>query len=298
MFSSVPVLTEMGKTLLLRAAGGEEFTLTKFQAGNGILSSGETPETMTALKSVKVANIGITQAEDTEDDGYIQVTGTFDNQTDVLTDFRWTELGLIAEDGEGNEYLYAYAYDDEYAELIHAGGSSVVVEQTVSFIVSIGDTENITASILPNATYASKSSFDTHVAATHAHGCTASDVGAAAAEHSHSASDIDSGVVSVERGGTGVSSLAELAIALSGLMSLNFVVGTFTGDGRTRKDISLGFQPSAVILIRISGGITSTDSGSIMGFAPGKNQYHSGCGTSYLTASTDSMLDRATAALG
>ena len=291
MFSSAPIITDVGKTLLLRAAGGEKITFTKFQAGNGLLEEGETPETAMTLKNAILTNIGITQAQATEQDGYIQLTGVFNNQTDVQTDFRWTELGLIAKDEDDVEYLYAYGYDEEYAEIIRAGGTSVITEQTVSVIIAIGDSQNITAYILPNATYASKAAFDAHVGTAHAHGCTYSDVGAAAASHEHSADAITSGTLSASRGGTGVGSLQELADALSSLMSLGgFVCGTFTGDGKTRKNIPLGFQPSAVIIYTITGG-TAASSASVITFAPGKNQYHSGCGN-LLAANIDTILQR------
>ena len=288
MFSSAPIITDVGKTLLLRAAGGEKITFTKFQAGNGLLSDGETPETATALKSAILTNIGITQAQATEQDGYIQLTGVFDNQTDVQTDFRWTELGLIAKDEDDNEYLYAYGYDEEYAEIIRAGGTAVITEQTVSVIIAIGDSQNITAYILPNATYASKAAFDAHVGASHAHGCTYLNVGAAAASHGHSANDITSGKLAVARGGTGVDSLEALAQSLSNLLSLNFVCGKFTGDGRSRQDIAIGFQPTAVIIIAVAGG---TATSPIIGFSTGKSQYHNGCGN-LLATDIDTILQR------
>ena len=291
MFSSAPIITDVGKTLLLRAAGGERITFTKFQAGNGLLAAGESPETATALKNAVLTNIGITQAQATEQEGYIQLTGTFDNQTDVQTDFRWTELGLIAEDENEVEYLYAYGYDEEYAEIIRAGGTSVITEQTVSVIIAIGDSQNITAYVLPNATYAGKQEFDDHVADTgNPHQVTVEQIGAAAASHTHGADDIASGILPVARGGTGYSTLQDLADALSSLLSLGLACGTFVGDGRTRKDITLGFEPSAVILIPIQGGTGNNASLRAMYFGPGCNQYHSQC--NYLYADADAMFER------
>ena len=311
-----PQLTDMGKTLLLRAAGGEEFTLTKFQCGNGILEEGETPKSMTALKSVTVDDIGITQSESTEDEGYIKVTGTFNNLTDVASDFVWTELGLIAEDGEGNEYLFAYAYDAENAETIYAGGGAVVTEQTISMIVAVGDTENITVNIIPDATYASKQSFDAHLAdQTNPHHVTLAQVGAAAEEHTHSANDISTGTLPEERGGTGVGSLSELAQAMSGLLRLSYVIGGITGNGAYRQNVNLGFTPSAVILFAPlqTGSSTSliTNSSIISQvqnnqyyrnsaskpmpgyyFSPGNNLYHDECGAQYATCDADTLFSR------
>jgi len=177
MFSTVPVITEAGMTLLLRAAGGEKITLTKFQIGSGTLPAGKDPKTVTALYHVEISNIGITKVEDTEDDGYIMLQGSFDNQSHVQHDFRWTELGLIAKDENNVEYLYAYANDGDNAGTLKAANSDVVTEQTLSVIVAIGRSENVTAYILPNATYASKAEFDEHVNARNPHGMAKSDIG-------------------------------------------------------------------------------------------------------------------------
>lgn len=163
MFSTVPVITEAGMTLLLRAAGGEKITFTKFQIGSGSLPSGKDPKTVTALYHAELSDIGISKVEDTEDDGYIMLQGTFDNQSDVQHNFRWTELGLIAKGEDNVEYLYAYANDGDNAGTLKASNSDVVTEQTVSVIVAIGRSGNVTAYILPNATYANRAEFEAHL---------------------------------------------------------------------------------------------------------------------------------------
>lgn len=287
MFSTPPVITETGMTLLLRAAAGEQITFTHFQAGKGTLSEGETPKTMTALKSVVIESIPITQAT-SEAEGYIQLTGSFDNQVDVEEDFRWTELGLIAEDEDGVEYLYAYGYDDEYAELINAGSGAVILEQYINCIIAIGDSENITAYVIPNATYASKQEFDAHVGnKSNPHEVTYDQTGAAAEQHTHSAADIISGILPVSRGGTGVATLAEL----KELIGSEYVVGTFTGDSKNRHNITLGFKPDFVILFRLRIGNVSP-SNYIWGFGPGNNIYHNGCPASAATCSADELFAR------
>lgn len=162
MFSTVPVITEAGMTLLLRAAGGEKVTFTKFKIGSGTLPGGKDPKTVTALYQPQL-DVGISKVEDTEEDGYIELQGHFDNQADVVSDFRWTELGLFAKDENGVEYLYAYGNDGINAGTLKASNSEVVTEQTVSVIVAIGRSGNVTAYILPNATYVSKAEFDDHL---------------------------------------------------------------------------------------------------------------------------------------
>ena len=214
MFSTVPVITQNGMTLLLRAAAGEHITLTKFQIGKGTLEPGTDPKTVDALIDIVLDDLPITHVAETEQDGYIELQTFFDNQTNVTEDFIWTEIGLIArvdnEDAEDyqTEYLYAYANDGDNAGTLKAANSDVITEQTISLIIAIGDSENITAYILPNATYASKAAFDEHIAATNPHGTTWQDVGAAAETHNHAASDITSGTIPVLRGGTGATSAA------------------------------------------------------------------------------------------
>lgn len=287
MFSTPPVITETGMTLLLRAAAGEQITFTHFQAGKGTLSEGETPKTMTALKSVVIESIPITQAT-SEAEGYIQLTGSFDNQVDVEEDFRWTELGLIAEDEDGVEYLYAYGYDNEYAELINAGSGAVILEQYINCIIAIGDSENITAYVIPNATYASRQEFLEHVENTNnPHGVTYDQTGAAAEEHTHSASDIVSGLLPIARGGTGVATLA----ALKELIGSEYVVGVFTGNSANRKDITLGFKPDYVFLFRLRVGNTSP-SNYMWAFSEGKNVFHNGCPSSAGTCDADTLFAR------
>ena len=261
MFSRSPVITQTGISLLLRAAGGEQFHFTKFVIGDGRMAEGDTEQDASAAVH-PVMDATITRSENTEREGYIRLTGSFDN-VNLQSSFLWTELGLVAEDGEGNEYLYAYAFDAMHAEYIQAGETAVVAEQTITVIIAVGDTQNITAYVLPRAQYASAQDFQDHITDyNNPHRVTPAQIGAAEAAHTHSAEDINAGVLSVERGGTGVQSLE----ALSLLLGSRLVAGVYVGDGTQRKDIVLGFQPSAVMVFPMitgggagSGGSTSTN---------------------------------------
>lgn len=306
MFSVAPVITDTGKTLLLRAAAGEAFTFTKFQAGSGELGPGETPQSMRALKAVEIANIPITEAEDTAEQGFIQLTAEFDNQSAVQEAFRWTELGLIAEDAQHNEYLYAYACDVEYAQLLTPGGGSVSVEQAISCVIAVGDTDNITAYVIPHSTYALQADFQAHLDDTNnPHHVTAEQLGAAEENHTHSANDITSGILPLARGGTGVNTLE----ALKNLLSLEYSIGIYEGDGALRKNINLGFKPSSVVIIQLlqSNAMTQVniwepvderdnrvnlyEHTCAVYIAPGLNYIHHGCDVAYYgSASADVML--------
>ena len=94
-------------------------------------------------------------------------------------------------------------------------------------------------------------------------------IGAATEDHKHSASDITDGVLSVARGGTGVTSMALLGQALSEYISgggggsggdsssggSNVVVGTYDGNNSAGRTINLGFTPAAVIVYDIRYGM-------------------------------------------
>ena len=303
MFSKPPVITDMGITLLLRAANGVKVTFTKFQAGKGFLDPGETEKSMTALKSVAVDDIGITAATGTEEQGYLQLEGRFDNQNDVEEDFLWTELGLIAridssgEDDYGEEYLYAYGYDGEYAEMIRSAEGATIVEQNFSAIIAIGDSENVTAYVIPGAAYASREDFEAHVGdLNNPHQVTIQQIGAAAAGHKHAASDINSGTLQLNRGGTGVTDLPALK-ALLGIGDIGFEIGYFVGDNTLKREISLGFKPSRVFLFLAYRGNFYFDStyarlaGFACTFAEGDNYYHDGCDGTYRTKSWNDLLN-------
>ena len=89
--------------------------------------------------------------------------------------------------------------------------------------------------------------------------------GKAATVHKHAAADITSGILPVDRGGTGVATLEELASALSvSLEGVKVAVGWYNGGstGQTAsKTISLDFTPKAVLVFHRSG-VTSEYTGS------------------------------------
>ena len=287
MFISTPTLTNIGKTMLLKAASGEGFEFDGFAIGDGVLDEGETLSGRLDLKNKILDNIAITAVSYDLENHSAQLTGEFTNENGILEDFTWRELGLYAHGQDNVKHLYAYAYENEYAERVPASGSAVLTKQTIIVTVAIGDSDNITVHVkLPDATYAMAEDLDDHVNdQNNPHQVTLEQLGAAPAAHRHSASDITSGILPVERGGTGMNSLDELL----GQISQDVVAGVFTGNSHPRRDFSLGFQPSAVIIFPISGGTEGTHLRETT-FAPGKNQYHSGCGSSMLTASADVLF--------
>jgi len=237
MISTAPIVTDAGKSLLLRAIGGEIITFKRFKIGNGELPAGNDGSGLTDLINT-VLSFPISSI-DTSLSNNIKITGSFDS-SEIVSDFRWRELGVFCEgeatskfsgDGstttftitskpskvhkvtvngtqvtvsayntttgvvtlasapavgtnnvvvhytDGIEKLYAYANDGDNAGMMKANMTAVVAEQTVAFIIAVGEAENVTAVLSQSAIYASKSDFDNHVAATNPHNVTAAQVG-------------------------------------------------------------------------------------------------------------------------
>jgi hypothetical protein len=80
------------------------------------------------------------------------------------------------------------------------------------------------------------------------HRVTYTQAGAAPAEHNHSAADINSGILTVERGGTGVTNINELKRLFN-----QPVIGWYRGNSISKRHIDLGFEPEAVICMGPSG---------------------------------------------
>jgi hypothetical protein len=93
--------------------------------------------------------------------------------------------------------------------------------------------------------------------------------GKAASSHTHSAADITTGTLGILRGGTGVTSYKELANKMGSYFGAP-KSGTYTGDGTSKRLISLGFTPSAVILVDGRGRMC-TGSATYGGIAVGSN---------------------------
>lgn len=86
--------------------------------------------------------------------------------------------------------------------------------------------------------------------------------GKAPASHNHAAGNITSGIIPVERGGTGVATIAELAAALSASIGgVRVTVGNYTGSGGTSgtssKTITLPFTPNAVLVVNQKGVVST-----------------------------------------
>ncbi len=157
--------------------------------------------------------------------------------------------------------------------------------------------------MLSSSSKASLADFTDHVNDKSAHSVTLLQAGAAAASHTHSVSDFISGTLPISKGGTGVTTLAEL----EELLGHKIVFGYFIGDGSTRMDITLGFQPLRVYMIAWAGygqriqyhyvkhnwghddAYMAMESPYLLVFAPGQNITAEGK-TSWVTEDADTMF--------
>lgn len=92
-----------------------------------------------------------------------------------------------------------------------------------------------------------------HLKANNPHKITPKKINAAEESHKHNADDITSGTLNPKYGGTGVTSLKSLSEQLSSSL---IVVGEYTGNNQSYREISLGFYPRAVLLFDSNGRVT------------------------------------------
>lgn len=175
MISTAPALTDQGKSLLMRAVGGEAIVFTRFKAGNGTLSAGQTIDGLTDLINPVLA-FSITEMDDAQE-GLLALTGEFDN-SDVAADFVWRELGIFAKGEDETEILYAYSNDGTDAGVVRKLNTDIITLQEITFLIAIGEAENVTAVYSPHQQYALASDLNAHTGATNnPHGVTKAQVG-------------------------------------------------------------------------------------------------------------------------
>lgn len=88
------------------------------------------------------------------------------------------------------------------------------------------------------------------------HGCTASQVGAAAKSHTHSATDINSGVLSPLRGGTGVQIKGDF---FKNVQNAVVDYNEYLGSGTKDRFINLGYTPR-LVFVSAADGLYKVDS--------------------------------------
>lgn len=245
MITSTPQITNKGRELLTRAAGGEQIIFTGFKAGDGTVPAGTSVATLTDIISSKLTFpvSGINTHT-----GGVEVIGAFDN-SDFATEFRFRELGLFCKGEDNTVYLFAYCNDGDNAGILRPSTATVLSEQRVAIDIAVGNTDHITAVLDDSMLYVTMTEFNAH---------------------KHSAADITSGTLPVARGGTGTDGtpvvLFEVEngnVVTNQIMNENamtlITTGTITISGLTMECSSIDFAQAKIVKIgrRVSGFITA-----------------------------------------
>ncbi|MBQ6164795.1 MAG: hypothetical protein IJK23_10010 [Clostridia bacterium] len=233
MIASTPQITNKGRELLTRAAGGEQITFTGFKAGDGTVPSGTSVATLTDIISSKLtfAVSGINTHT-----GGVEVIGTFDN-SDFATEFRFRELGLFCKGEDNTVCLFAYCNDGDNAGILRPSTATVLSEQRVAIDIAVGNAENITAVLDDSMLYVTMTEFNSH---------------------KHSAADITSGILPRSRGGTGCDGSSEtLFLVEDGEIEINTIMsqgalafvttGSDPSGGITVTGSSIDFEEAGII---------------------------------------------------
>ena len=138
------ILTTAADELISKVLSGKTLNFTRMAVGDGFSYDINVAK---GFKNVvnEVLSLDITKKE-TLSPSSVRITSVFKN-TDAQKEFYYREVGLYAQDPDtGEEVLYAYGNRNDAAELITPTGSNVVTKQLV-FIISVGDSANVTFNV-------------------------------------------------------------------------------------------------------------------------------------------------------
>ncbi|MBR4153355.1 MAG: hypothetical protein IKT98_10410 [Selenomonadaceae bacterium] len=138
-------LTQKGALLLAKAISGRQLTFTHGEFGSGIADM--TPQELDARTQLinKRMELDIVDFQ-TYDNGDIVVSFSVSNAT-VTEGYRISECGLFARIDDEPEVLYAYSYEGEQGDWMHAGTDDIVLQFIYEVITTISNAANVTAVI-------------------------------------------------------------------------------------------------------------------------------------------------------
>ena len=142
------VLTNAGKALLAKAQAGTKIEFTGVEMGSGVLAA-DAVATAAGLAS-KEADMQLSSVEVVEKDAYIEVH--FSNKN-LKEGFRWSEVGLFANDPQSGKILYAYGSTEE-PDSIPAGTGGSDYEFIFNMITTIENAADVSVNITGSLVYA------------------------------------------------------------------------------------------------------------------------------------------------
>lgn len=207
-------MTEFGKAATIHSLAGGKITIDNVEIG----SSATAPTDYNAVKNLLNRELQAQIISQKKIENTLNLKFQFDNKK-VTNDFFWTEIAVFATvtkaDNSIETGIIIYGYNEENANHIPAYTDNDSLNKFICQIgINYSDELNVTIMLDEFNDYVENSKFTEHLNSENPHGITPDIINAAKAEHCHSANDITSGVLSVERGGTGTTSLLELTQSL------------------------------------------------------------------------------------
>lgn len=226
-------MTEFGLSATIHSLAGGKITIDNVEIG----SSATAPTDYNAVKNLLNRELQAQIISQKKIDNTLNLKFQFDNKK-VTNDFFWTETAVFATvikaDNSIETGIIIYGYNEENANHIPAYTDNNSLSKFICQIgINYSDELNVTIKLDEFNDYVENSKFTEHLNSENPHGITPDIINAAKAEHCHSANDITSGILGVNKGGTGVTSITQLRNELcKGLGYLNTTnLDTFTVGG-------------------------------------------------------------------
>lgn len=226
-------MTEFGLSATIHSLAGGKITIDNVEIG----SSATAPTDYNAVKNLLNRELQAQIISQKKIDNTLNLKFQFDNKK-VTNDFFWTEIAVFATvtkaDNSIETGIIIYGYNEENANHIPAYTDNNSLSKFICQIgINYSDELNVTIKLDEFNDYVENSKFTEHLNSENPHGITPDIINAAKAEHCHSANDITSGILGVNKGGTGVTSITQLRNELcKGLGYLNTTnLDTFTVGG-------------------------------------------------------------------
>lgn len=226
-------MTEFGLSATIHSLAGGKITIDNVEIG----SSATAPTDYNTVKNLLNRELQAQIISQKKIDNTLNLKFQFDNKK-VTNDFFWTETAVFATvtkaDNSIETGIIIYGYNEENANHIPAYTDNNSLSKFICQIgINYSDELNVTIMLDEFNDYVENSKFTEHLNLENPHGITPDMINAAKAEHCHSANDITSGILGVNKGGTGVTSITQLRNELcKGLGYLNTTnLDTFTVGG-------------------------------------------------------------------
>lgn len=205
-------MTEFGKAATIHSLAGGKITIDNVEIG----SSATAPTDYNTITNLLNRELKAQIISQKKIDNTFNLKFQFDNKK-VTNDFFWTETAVFATvtkaDNSIETGIIIYGYNEENANHIPAYADNNSLNKFICQIgINYSDELNVTIKLDEFNDYVENSEFTEHLNSENPHGITPDMINAAKAEHCHSANDIASGILGVERGGTGHYNLSTFVI--------------------------------------------------------------------------------------